>query len=221
MLCLVLFLQQASVLHAQQPKPSEYEVKATYLFNFGRFVQWPPNAPAAQGDSFPICVIGEDPFGAALDKILSGETIDGKEVVAKRVAKAQDAVNCRVLYISASEDNGLKAVLEALDKTGVLTVSDIPQFAKRGGMIQFVMAGNKIRFEVNLKSAQDAGLHVEFRSAESSNGCEKNFAAWRLTENVQRLLHLQKVDVDEYAGERRGSAACLLRVHRLRRGDIP
>jgi len=154
----VLFLQQASVLRAQQPKASEYEVKATYLFNFGRFVQWPPSVPAAQGDSFPICVIGEDPFGPVLDKILSGETIDGKAVVAKRVVKAQDAVNCRVLYISMSEDSGLKDVLAVLDKTGVLTVSDMPQFSRRGGMIQFVMQGDKIRFEVNLTSAQEAGL---------------------------------------------------------------
>jgi hypothetical protein len=146
------------ILQAQQPKVSEYQVKATYLYNFGRFVQWPPNVAAAQGNSFSICVIGQDPFGTALDGILAGETIDGKTVVAKRVAKAQDAVNCRVLYISSSEDSRLKEVLMALDKAGVLTVSDIPQFSQRGGMIQFVTAGNKVRFEVNLASAQDAGL---------------------------------------------------------------
>jgi hypothetical protein len=78
--------------------------------------------------------------------------------VAKRVVKPQDAVNCRVLYISLSEDSRLKELLAALDKAGVLTVSDIPQFSQRGGMIQFVVVGNKIRFEVNLTSAQDAGL---------------------------------------------------------------
>jgi YfiR/HmsC-like len=146
------------VLQAQLPKVSEFQVKATYLYNFGRFVQWPLNATAAKGDSFSICVIGQDPFGTALDGILSGETIDGMAVVAKRVAKPQDAVNCRVLYISLSEDSRLKELLPALDKAGVLTVSDIPQFSQRGGMIQFVVVGNKIRFEVNLTSAQDAGL---------------------------------------------------------------
>jgi YfiR/HmsC-like len=154
----VLFFLHHSVLHAQQPKASEYEVKATYLYNFGRFVQWTPGAVAAQSDSFPICVIGQDPFGAALDTILSGESIDGKAVVAKRVSKPQDALSCRVLYISVSEDSRLKDLLAGLDKAGVLTVSDIPQFSQRGGMIQFVMVGNKIRFEVNLTSAQDAGL---------------------------------------------------------------
>jgi hypothetical protein len=154
----MLSLLVIPVLRAQQPKASEYLVKATYLYNFGRFVQWPPTAVAAQGDSFPICVIGQDPFGAALDTILAGEAIDGKSVVARRVTKAQDAVNCRVLYISPSEDSRLKELLVALDKAGVLTVSDIPQFSQRGGMIQFVTVGNKIRFEVNLTSAEDAGL---------------------------------------------------------------
>jgi hypothetical protein len=154
----MLALLHISVLQAQQPKVSEYQVKATYLYNFGRFVQWPLNATAAKGDSFSICVIGQDPFGTALDGILSGETIDGMAVVPKRVVKPQDALNCRVLYISLSEDSRLKELLPALDKAGVLTVSDIPQFSQRGGMIQFVVVGNKIRFEVNLTSAQDAGL---------------------------------------------------------------
>jgi hypothetical protein len=154
----VLSLLVIPVLRAQQPKASEYLVKATYLYNFGRFVQWPPTAVAVQGDSFPICVIGQDPFGAALDTILAGEAIDGKSVVARRVTKTQDALNCRVLYISPSEDSRLKELLVALDKAGVLTVSDIPQFSQRGGMIQFVLAGNKIRFEVNLTNAQIAGL---------------------------------------------------------------
>jgi hypothetical protein len=158
MLAMTLVLLQIPVLQAQQPKASEYQVKATYLYNFSRFVQWPANAAAAQGDSFPICVMGQDPFGAALDAILAGETIDGKNVVAKRIAKPQDALNCRVLYISPSENSRLKEILAGVDKAGILTVSDIPQFSQRGGMIQFVMDGNKIRFEVNLTSAQDAGL---------------------------------------------------------------
>jgi hypothetical protein len=145
-------------LSAQKSKPQEYEVKATYLYNFARFVQWPATATAAKSDSFAICVLGQDPFGPALDAVVAGETIDGKAVSAKRVSKPQDAVGCRVLYISSSEENRLREVLAALDTFGVLTVSDIPQFSQRGGMIQFIQASNKIRFEVNLASAVVAGL---------------------------------------------------------------
>jgi len=112
----------------------------------------------AKSDSFPICVLGQDPFGPALDTIVAGETIGGKAVLAKRVLKPQDAVSCRVLYISSSEETRLREVLAGLDKAAVLTVSDIPQFSQRGGMIQFVQESNKIRFEVNLASAEDAGL---------------------------------------------------------------
>jgi len=154
----MLFFVSPSNLPAQQSKASEFEVKAAYLYNFGRFVQWSPATAASKGNSFPICVFGQDPFGAVLDTTLSGESIDGKAVVAKRVSKAQDALDCRVLYISSSEDSRLKEILVGLDKAGVLTVSDIPQFSQRGGMIQFVVVANKIRFEVNLTSAQEAGL---------------------------------------------------------------
>lgn len=155
---ILLLIAPSSGLRAQQSKASEFEVKAAYLYNFGRFVQWSPAAASTKGNSFPICVFGQDPFGTILDTILSGESIDGKAVVAKRISKAQDAIDCRVLYISSSEDSHLKEILAGLDKAGVLTVSDIPQFSQRGGMIQFVVVANKIRFEVNLTSAQDAGL---------------------------------------------------------------
>jgi hypothetical protein len=154
----LLFILFAPKLNAQRAKASEYELKATYLYNFGRFVQWSEGAAAAKGDSFPICIFGQDPFGTVLDTTLSGESINGKPVVAKRVSKPQDALDCRVLYISVSEESRLKEIIAGLDKAGVLTVSDIPQFSQRGGMIQFVVVGNKVRFEVNLTSAQDAGL---------------------------------------------------------------
>ena len=157
-LVIVGILFGVSGLPAQKSKPQEYEVKATYLYNFARFVQWPSSSAAAKSDSFAICVLGEDPFGRALDTIVAGESIDGKAALAKRVSKPQDAVSCRVLYISSSEDSRLKEVLAALDKSGVLTVSDIPQFSRRGGMIQFVLDGNSVRFEVNLTAAESAGL---------------------------------------------------------------
>jgi len=147
-----------SGLSAQKSKPQEYEVKATYLYNFARFVEWPLSSAAAKSNSFAICVLGQDPFGPALDAIVAGESIDGKAVLAKRVSKPQDAVSCRVLYISSSEDSRLKEVLAALDKSGVLTVSDIPQFSQRGGMIEFTLQGNNVRFEVNLTIAENTGL---------------------------------------------------------------
>jgi hypothetical protein len=145
-------------LNAQKSKATEYNVKAAYLFNFARFAEWPAGSPAARNDTFAICVLGQDPFGAALDVVVTGEIIAGKSVVARRVMKPQEAVSCRVLFISSSEDSRLQEILGALDKGCVLTVSDIPRFSRRGGMIQFVAEGNKIRFEINLANAGGAGL---------------------------------------------------------------
>jgi hypothetical protein len=164
----------ASSLFAQTSKPNEYEVKATYLYNFARFVEWPAGAEAAKSDVFAICVLGHDPFGPALDAIVAGETLDGKTVQAKRISKPQDATNCRVLFISASEDSRLKDILTAFDKAGVLTVSDIPQFSQRGGMIQFVSTDKRIRFEVNLSNAGDAGLMLSSELLKVAVAIRKN-----------------------------------------------
>ena len=145
-------------MRAQHSKPTEYEVKATYLYNFSRFVEWPAKAAQAESASFAICVLGQDPFGPALNAILADETIAGRSVVAKRIPSTQDRVNCRVLFISSSENTRLKQILTTLGDASVLTVSDLPQFTERGGMVQFVLEGNRVRFEVNLAAAEHAGL---------------------------------------------------------------
>jgi hypothetical protein len=143
---------------AQQAKPNEYDVKATYLYNFSRFVEWPAGGLQARSESFAICVLGEDPFGGALKATVAQETVAGRSVVTKQVPAAQDAVTCRVLFISSSEDKRLKEILASLGTASVLTVSDLPKFTQRGGMVQFVLEGNKVRFEVNSAIAQRAGL---------------------------------------------------------------
>jgi hypothetical protein len=145
---------------AQAPKPTEYQVKAAYLSNFGRFVEWPAGGAPAPDQPFNVCVLGQDPFGPALDSALAGEAINGAALAAKRIPKGQDAAMCRILFISSSEESDLKAILAALDKASIVTVSDFPQFVKRGGMIQFVMDGNRVRFEVNLAAVQHAGLNL-------------------------------------------------------------
>jgi len=145
-------------LQAQKASPTEYEVKAAYLYNFGRFVQWPNKATAHGGSPFTVCVLGQDPFGQALDAILAGESIDGANAAAARITKPQEAVNCRILFISSSEDSQLKQILVALEGRSVLTVSDLPLFSQRGGMVQFVLDGKRVRFEVNLTPVEHAHL---------------------------------------------------------------
>jgi hypothetical protein len=146
--------------HTWATRPSEYEVKAAYLFNFGRFVDWPPNVPSRQADDFAICVLGHDPFGRALDTTISGQKINDKPVVARRISDVAEAATCRELFISASENKQLKEVFSNLGKLSVLTVSDIPDFMQQGGMVQFVVADERVRFAINLAATQQAGLSL-------------------------------------------------------------
>src|SRR5882762_3365670 len=147
-------------LSAQAPKITEYQVKAAYLANFGRFVEWPGSAAVAKSESFNICVLGRDPFGADLDAALAGETIGGAHMLAKRISRPQDAVDCRILFISSSEVSQWKEILAALRTLSVLTVSDMPQFTRRGGIIQFLLDGNRVRFDINLAATERVGLNL-------------------------------------------------------------
>jgi hypothetical protein len=145
-------------LSGQSSKPTEYQVKAAYVFNFGKFVKWPSAAAANQNGPFSICVLDEDTFGSVLESTLTGQSIGGNPVTVKRIAKPQDATGCRILFISSADESRLRGILATLGQASVLTVSDIPDFSKRGGMIQFVLEGDRVRFEVNLASAEEAGL---------------------------------------------------------------
>jgi hypothetical protein len=147
-------------LSAQAPKITEYQVKAAYLANFGRFAEWPSSVAVDKSESFNICVLGQDPFGAVLDAAVSGETIGGAHVLAKRISRPQDAVDCRILFISSSEANQCKEILAALRTLRVLTVSDMPQFTRRGGIIQFLLDGNRVRFDINLAATERVGLNL-------------------------------------------------------------
>jgi hypothetical protein len=146
----------ASCLNAQQSNPTENQVKSAYLYNFGKFVEWP--AKGMTGEFFTFCVLGDDSFASTLETTIAGESISGKKVLVKRVPKSQDAESCRILFISSSQQSRLKEIIAGLDNISVLTVSDMPEFTRRGGMIQFVVEANRVRFEVNLACSERAGL---------------------------------------------------------------
>ncbi len=139
--------------------PTETQIKAVYLYNFGKFIRWQPNA-ASGGNSFDICVIGKNPFGTLLDSTVAGESIDGKTIVARNIAGMQDASQCRILFISSSEAGRLKAILAGARHLNALTVSDIPEFTLHGGMIEFVNQEGRVRFQVNVAPMTDSGLSV-------------------------------------------------------------
>jgi YfiR/HmsC-like len=158
LLSALLLLHVIAPAYAEQAHPAEAQVKAAYLYNFGKFVTWPEGSPTKGAHTFGICVLGKDPFGATLDSTVAGESINGKKITVSRPARIQDASECNVLFISASEEGHLASILAVAQRFGALTVSDMPHFAERGGTVGFVTSQGRIRFEVNLRAAEQSHL---------------------------------------------------------------
>ena len=142
-------------LYGQAP---EYQVKAAFLFNFAKFVEWPGPDPA--NDPINLCVVGDDPFGASLDQVVKGKLANGRTVEIKRIDPAGKVGSCQIAFVAASERKRLPAILEGLGHAGVLTVGETDDFTRRGGVISFFLDNNHVRFEVNVDAADRAGLKI-------------------------------------------------------------
>ncbi len=157
--CLVgaaLFLAQ-DVAHANAHN-LEYRVKAAFLFNFTKFVDWPPNAFTSASAPLEICVLGIDPFGSLLDEAVLGKSINEHPLRIRRVGVSSDIESCRVLYVSDSERANFREMSIRLSKHPILTVADFDGFTNEGGMIRFMILDGKVRFEVNRSNAEQARL---------------------------------------------------------------
>ena len=153
-------LALALVPAAAQADSREYQIKAAFLENFIQFVTWPSNAFANNDAPFCIGVLGEDPFGAALEQTVSGEAVDHHKVVVQRLRRIEDCKECQMIFVCRSEKKDLQAILAKLDSSPVLTVSEMHGFAQEGGAINFYLEGTKLRFEINPVEAQRRKLKI-------------------------------------------------------------
>jgi len=163
-LCLLLALgvvcSDGLVAGAESLAPTMHQVEAAFLFNFAKFVTWPDDAFRRSEDSLIIGVLGEDPVGVILEETVRDKTIMGKKLAVKRFMRVQDAVKSHILFLSSSEESHLPQILKGLERATVLTVSDMEQFAERGGMIAFTVEDQKVRFNVNVDAVERAGLKM-------------------------------------------------------------
>ncbi|HOI42069.1 MAG TPA: YfiR family protein [Elusimicrobiales bacterium] len=163
-LCLLALLALFPAPAPAETGDLEAGVKAAYIYNFTRFVEWevPAStgaAPAAGG--FTVCALGEGPVTSALGA-LEGRKAGGSAIKVTRYREAARLSSCRILFISRSAEKGLERTLAALGP-GTLTVSDIPGFARKGGIIGFFMDDKKVRIEVDPRRAGEAGLKLSPR----------------------------------------------------------
>ena len=152
----VAFLAGRGLAQGDNP---EYEVKAAYLYNFAKLVDWP--APAR--GPLVIGVYGEDPFGGALHRAVDGKNIDGRPLVVQRLSRLDQLKGCHILFIGLSERRHWRAVLSAVQGEAVLTVGESEGFLDAGGKVNFTVEQNRVRFDINLQAAREAGLRISAR----------------------------------------------------------
>jgi hypothetical protein len=158
MLGVVMLL--VSCARAQSATAAEYQIKAAFLFNFAKFVDWRPSSFRDGSAPLQICVLGRDPFGEALRNITREKTVNGRKLEVETVVDLQNARNCHILFIASSEKAQLKRIFESLEGSDALTVGDVKDFIEQGGMINFVLENDRVQFEVSRKAAEKAGLKI-------------------------------------------------------------
>jgi hypothetical protein len=142
-----------------QPVADEYQVKAAYLLNFARFVEWPASVLPASSP-LEIAIVGGNPFGGALEDLLRGKSANGHPIQLRHPRWDETLTAYPIVFISASEEAHLPQILRNLANSSVLTVSDIDRFALRGGVIEFRMVGSRVRFDINRTTAVVAQLNI-------------------------------------------------------------
>ncbi len=152
----LFFIFTLLTLHAQ--KASEYQVKAAFLCNFSKFLEWPPTAMGQPDEPFVVGVLGNDPFGNYLDEIIAGEKIMDRPMVIKRFNSIHDIDKCHILFINLPGKTS--EALNTLKGKSILTVSDDQDFNRNGGIIRFYTDNDMIRLQINIDAAKNANLNV-------------------------------------------------------------
>jgi len=138
----------------------EYTVKAAYLFRFGGFVEWPQTAfESADGPTY-LCVVGNDPFGPTLDKVVQGQRIGDRPVVVRRLDVVQSNSGCQILFVASTDESLAVEALDVVRGENVLTITDGARSPQATGIINFVISDNRVRFEIDDMAASVNGVVI-------------------------------------------------------------
>ncbi len=138
----------------------EYQVKAAFLYNFAKFVEWPSETFKTSHDPILVCVLGPNPFGGALENAIRGKSIDGRALAFRHVSSAEQANACHILFIGSAEGKRFRSLCGSLRPAGILTVGEEQGFATGGGVINFKLEGGRVRFEINVDAAEREQLQI-------------------------------------------------------------
>lgn len=138
----------------------EYQVKAAFLYNFAKFVEWPPESFPETSSPIVIGILGADPFGETLDQTVQDKMVRERKLSIERSSQIENLKQCHILFISSDEEARLPRIFTALKGKSILTVGENRRFARNGGMINFLIKSNRVRFEINQEAAEQAGLKI-------------------------------------------------------------
>ncbi len=144
----------------QRMPVNEYQVKAAFIYNFTRFIDWPPETFTGASGPFIIQVLGDNQFSSYINDIVKGEKLGGRAIIVQRINSVEEIHQCNILFISASNASEVKDLLPDLNRRRILTVSDASNFAKWGGIIRFFKEGNNLRLQINIDEAKASKLNI-------------------------------------------------------------
>jgi hypothetical protein len=162
-LSLILLVGVALELHAQAAAAAgfdEYQVKAAFLYNFAKFVEWPPGTFANTSDPIGICIAGANPFGSTLETMVQGKKIGERAFAVRRIPDTQQIKGCQILFIGVAEWKRVRSLLDVLKGAAILTVGESDDFTAAGGMIAFQIAGPRVRIQIDLETAEHSRLKI-------------------------------------------------------------
>jgi hypothetical protein len=150
----------AGTAGGQEDPVDEYKLKAAMLYNLTYFVEWPGAAYPDRHAPILLCILGQDPFASSLTSTIPKEIDNGRTVLIRHLQSDKETPGCHILYISSSERKTTARIFSTLNGSGILTVGEMTQFAAHGGMIQFALEDQHVRFDINLDAASRAGLKI-------------------------------------------------------------
>jgi hypothetical protein len=143
-----------------QSQLDEYQVKAAFLYNFAKFVEWNADAFKDATDPIVICIAGDTLISRPLEAAVTGKMVESRAFVVRKVSDAPHAGGCHILFISSGERKRSREILGGLKASGTLTVGETPGFISDGGIINFKLDGGKVRFEINADAAGQERLRI-------------------------------------------------------------
>jgi YfiR/HmsC-like len=138
----------------------EYAVKATYLYKFAPFVDWPPSMFPSAATPISLCIVGDDPVGTVIDQAAAGQSVGPRPLAIRHVSQAAPGAGCQIMYIAGTETQTVAQALDAVKESPVLTVTDQATHPGDRGIISFVVADNHVRFDIDDAAAARAGIVI-------------------------------------------------------------